>query len=64
MNTLKNIITRNETYVKYRLPFTTDRYLIRWHPKSGTDIHKHNGKKCDYIMIWVLYKKLDLIVII
>ena len=39
-------------------------YLIRWHPKSGTDIHKHNGKKCDYIMIWVLYKKLDLIVII
>ena len=51
-NTLKKIITRNETYVKYRLPFTTDRYLIRWHPKSGTDIHKHNGKNCDFMMIW------------
>lgn len=51
-NTLKNMITRNETYVKYRLPFTSDRYLIRWHPKSGTDIHKHDGKNCDFMMIW------------
>lgn len=41
----------NEQYIKFKLPFFTETYLIRWNPKSRTIIHSHGGKKCDFMVL-------------
>ena len=51
MNSFKNLITKNKTYFKFQIPFTNN-YVIRWYPKSNTDIHNHDGKNCDFMMIF------------
>jgi len=51
MNSLQNLITKNKVYTKIQIPFT-NHYLIKWNPKSNTDIHDHHGKQCDFRMIF------------
>ena len=51
MNSLKNLITKNKVYTKLQIPFT-NHYIIKWNPKSNSDIHKHEGKQCDFRMIF------------
>ena len=42
----------NNQYIKYKLPFTKSTYLIKWFPKSKSNIHSHNGKECDFVPLW------------
>ena len=43
------IISNNKSYIKYKLPIS-NYYLIKWKPKSNTDIHNHDGKNCRFIL--------------
>ena len=45
---MKNV---NYQYIKIKLPFLKDGYLIRWNPVSKTDIHNHNNKQCDFMVL-------------
>lgn len=47
---LKSININNQ-YVKFKLPFLKEGYLIRWNKLSKTDIHNHNNKQCDFILL-------------
>jgi hypothetical protein len=47
---LKSININNQ-YVKFKLPFLKEGYLIRWNKLSKTDIHHHNNKQCDFILL-------------
>ena len=39
-------------YLKYRLPsLLSEMYIIRWFPNSKTDIHYHNGKLCQFMVL-------------
>tara|TARA_B100000745_G_C19921941_1_gene309955 strand:- start:13 stop:339 length:327 start_codon:yes stop_codon:yes gene_type:complete len=39
-------------YIKYRLPsFKSELYLIKWNPRNQTDIHGHDGKNCNFIIL-------------
>lgn len=38
-------------YVKYKLPFLKNIYLIRWYPKGISGIHNHSGKNCDVVIL-------------
>jgi len=49
MNFLKPIM-RTDAYSKFRTPFVNI-YLIRWSPKSRTNIHKHDGKQCSFLIL-------------
>lgn len=42
----------NNQYIKYKVPFTTSTYLIKWFPKSQSNIHSHKGKECDFVPLW------------
>ena len=46
----KNIQNVNNQYVKFKIPFLKDSYLIKWKPYSRTIIHNHDNKKCDFIV--------------
>ena len=54
MNFLKylNPIQKINTgpYTKYTLSLSNIA-LIRWEPKCNTDIHDHEGKNCDFIVL-------------
>jgi hypothetical protein len=39
-----------KSYIKYSLPISNIN-LIRWYPKARTDIHDHDGKRCDFIIL-------------
>ena len=41
----------NNQYVKFRLPFLKEGYLIRWNQLSRTDIHNHDDNQCDFIVL-------------
>jgi len=41
----------NHQYIKFKLPFLKDGYLIRWNPVSRTDIHNHDNKQCDFMVL-------------
>lgn len=41
----------NNQYVKFRLPFLKEGYLIRWNRLSRTDIHNHDNNQCDFIVL-------------
>ena len=48
-----NFINRqivNKAYTKYTLSLSNIA-LIKWEPKCSTDIHDHEGKKCDFIVL-------------
>ena len=49
MNLLKSVKV-GQSYIKYSLPIS-NLYLIKWFPKARTDIHDHDGKKCDFIIL-------------
>ena len=54
----------NNQYIKYKIPFLKDSYLIQWKPQSRTIIHDHNNKNCDFIILqyslWeYVYKNKD-----
>jgi hypothetical protein len=49
MNFLRSVGINN-AYVKYKLPLS-NLCLIRWSPKAKTEMHDHDGKKCDYMVI-------------
>ena len=41
---------KNASYLKYTLPIQ-NYYLIKWFPFSRTNIHGHDGKQCDYMIL-------------
>jgi len=45
-------VTINNQYTKYQIPLLKSTYLIKWFPKSKTNIHSHRGKDCDFIPVW------------
>tara|TARA_B100001287_G_C22660592_1_gene520132 strand:- start:1131 stop:1448 length:318 start_codon:yes stop_codon:yes gene_type:complete len=48
-----NFITKvrvGNVYTKYTLSMSNIA-LIKWEPKSGTEIHDHDGKNCDFIVL-------------
>ena len=45
---MKNV---NNQYVKFKIPFLKDSYLIQWRPHSRTIIHDHNNNNCDFIIL-------------
>ncbi len=49
MNFLKSVTIKN-IYTKYNLPFS-NLYLIKWFPKVKTDIHNHDGKQCNFMVL-------------
>ena len=49
MNFLKPI-TINNMYTKFTIPFS-NLYLIKWFPKSITEIHDHDGKQCNFMAL-------------
>uniref|UniRef100_A0A6C0CZF6 Uncharacterized protein n=1 Tax=viral metagenome TaxID=1070528 RepID=A0A6C0CZF6_9ZZZZ len=38
-------------YVKYKIPFINNLYLLKWYPKAITGIHNHPEKYCDVVII-------------
>ena len=43
-------------YTKYRLPsFKNEYYLIKWYPNIQTEFHGHNGKNCNFTLLWGSY---------
>ena len=50
MNNFINRVKIGNVYTKYSFR-RSNFYLIRWEPKCSTDIHDHNGKKCDFILL-------------
>jgi len=39
-------------YIKYKLPsFKSDLFLIQWKPRNETDIHSHDGKNCNFLIL-------------
>ena len=52
MNRLFKSITINNQYIKFIIPsLKSEIYLIKWFPNSITDIHGHNGKNCNFLLI-------------
>ena len=52
MDRLFKSITINNQYIKYKLPsLKSEIYLIKWLPNSITDIHNHNGKNCNFLLL-------------
>ena len=53
MKLLSNLF-KNESkyysYIKYNLPIK-NYYLIKWNPRAWTNIHNHEGKQCDYMVL-------------
>jgi hypothetical protein len=49
MNFLKPIL-RTKAYSKY-MTLIPDIYLIKWNPKERSDIHNHDGKQCDFMIL-------------
>ena len=49
MNFLRSVKV-GKAYIKYNLPIS-NLYLIRWYPKARTEIHDHDGKRCDFIIL-------------
>lgn len=48
-----NFITKvrvGNVYTKYTIPLS-NLALIRWEPLSSTDIHDHEGKHCNFIVL-------------
>ena len=41
---------KNASYLKYTLPIK-NYYLIKWFPSSNTDIHSHDGKQCNFMIL-------------
>ena len=41
---------KNASYLKYTLPIK-NYYLIKWFPFSRTNIHGHDGKQCDFMIL-------------
>ncbi len=39
------------SYIKYRIPFSKNLYLIKWLPKAISGIHNHSDKYCDVIVL-------------
>ena len=39
-----------QAYIKYNLPIS-NLYLIRWFPKMRTEIHDHDGKICEFMVL-------------
>ena len=50
MNNFINRVKIGNSYTKYSLK-RSNFYFIKWEPKCSTDIHDHNGKKCDFILL-------------
>lgn len=50
MNNIINRVKVGNAYTKYSLK-RSNFYFIKWEPKCSTDIHDHNGKKCDFILL-------------
>lgn len=38
-------------YVKYKIPFINNLYLLRWYPKAISGIHNHSDKSCDVVIL-------------
>ena len=52
MNRLFKSITINNQYIKFRIPsLKSELYLIKWLPNSKTDIHIHDGKNCNFLLL-------------
>jgi hypothetical protein len=49
MNYFRPILT-TKAYSKYMTPIKNV-YFIKWSPKERTDIHNHNNKQCDFIIL-------------
>ena len=49
MNFITKVRVRN-VYTKYTLSMSNIA-LIKWEPKSSTEIHDHDGKNCDFIVL-------------
>ena len=49
MNFLRSVGINN-AYIKYKLPLS-NLCLIRWPPKAKTEMHDHDGKKCDFMVL-------------
>ena len=49
MNFLKRELI-NFSYFKYTLPIK-NYYLIQWLPKARTNIHDHDGKQCNFMVL-------------
>ena len=49
MNFLRSVKVE-QAYIKYTLPIS-NLYLIRWFPKARTEIHDHDGKRCDFLVL-------------
>ena len=41
----------NNQYIKFKLPLLKEAYLIQWNPNSETNIHDHDGKQCDFMVL-------------
>jgi hypothetical protein len=50
MNNIINRVKVGNAYTKYSFK-RSNFYFIKWEPKCSTDIHDHNGKKCDFILL-------------
>ena len=50
MNNIINRVKVGNSYTKYSFK-RSNFYFIKWEPKCSTDIHDHNGKKCDFILL-------------
>ena len=52
MNRLFKSITINDQYIKFIIPsLRSELYLIKWFPHSKTDIHNHDGKNCNFLLL-------------
>ena len=46
----------NNYYIKYKIPsLNSEIYLIKWLPNIKSDFHGHNGKDCNFILLWGSY---------
>ena len=56
MNKIFKSVNVYNQYIKYKLPsLKSNLYLIKWLPESATCFHGHQGKQCDFMLLWGYY---------
>tara|TARA_B100001094_G_scaffold22549_2_gene19072 strand:+ start:2650 stop:2970 length:321 start_codon:yes stop_codon:yes gene_type:complete len=50
MNNIINRVKIGNVYTKYTISLS-NLALIKWEPKCSTDIHNHEGKNCNFIVL-------------